>query len=176
MAAARAHLAAGEWTRAKSIAGDLLADVDEEPLRAETLLLLADFEHDDLAVPVLEEALGHAASDQRLEARIAIRLAWAQRFRSGFDGALAAARAALELADGVGDDALRFAALVNVITFASFVGDPEAPSATTRARELAAASGDVRMIRHAELPGSGWFVPAGDLDAEREKLERGYQE
>ena len=36
---------------------DLLAEVDEGALRAETLLLLADFERDDLAVPVLEEAL-----------------------------------------------------------------------------------------------------------------------
>ncbi len=175
LAAARADLAVGEWTRARSITFDLLAEVDEGSLRAETLLLLADFEHDDLAVPVLEEALGHAASDQRLEARIAIRLAWAQRFRSGFDGALAAARAALELADGVGDDALRFEALLNVITFAGFVGDPEAPSAATRARELAAASGDERMIRRAELLNSGWFMPAGALDAERAKLERAYR-
>ena len=176
LAAARAHLGAGEWTRARSIVADLLAEVDEGPLRAEALLLFADFEHDDLAVPVLEEALGHAASDQRLQARIAIRLGWAQRFRSGFDGALAATRAALELADGVGDDTLRFEALLNVNTFASFVGDPEAPSAATRARELAAASGDVRMIRHAELLNSGWFIPSGDIEAERAKLERAYRE
>lgn len=176
LAAARAHLAAGEWTRARSIVADLLAEVDEGPLRAEALLLFADFEHDDLAVPVLEEALGHAATDKRLEARIAIRLGWAQRFRSGFDGALAATRAALELADDVGDHALRFEALINVNRFACFVGDPEAPSAATRARELAAASGDVHMIRHAELLNSGWFIPSGDVDAERAKLERAYRE
>jgi DNA-binding CsgD family transcriptional regulator len=176
LAAARAQLAAGEWTHARSIAADLLAEVDEGPPRAETLLLLADFEHDDLAVPVLEEALDHAASHQRLQARIGIRLGWAQRFRSGFDGALAATRTALELADAVGDDSLRFEALVNVTTLGSFVGDPEAPSAATRARELAAASGNVRMIRHAELLNSGWFMPAGDIDAERAKLERAYRE
>jgi DNA-binding NarL/FixJ family response regulator len=176
LAAARANLAAGEWTRARSIAGDLLAEVDDGPLRAEVLLVLADFEHDDLAVPVLEEALGHAASDERLQARIAIRLGWAQRFRSGFNGALAATRAALELADGVGDDALRFAALVNVTTLGGFVGDPGAQSAAARARELAAASGNARMILHAELLNSGWFMPAGDLGAERVKLERAYRE
>ena len=176
LAAARAHLAAGEWTRSRSIVTDLLAEVEEGPLRAGALLLFADFEHDDLAVPVLEEALGHAASDRRLHARIAVRLGWAQRFRSGFDGALAATRAALELAEAVGDDPLRFEALVNLVTFASFVGDPEAASATTRARELAAASGDVRMIRHAELLNSGWFIPSGDIEAERAKLERAYRE
>ena len=176
LAAARAHLAAGEWTRARSIVADLLAEVDEGPLRAEALLLFADFEHDDLAVPVLEEALGHATSDERLHARIAIRLGWAQRFRSGFDGALGASRAALQLADGVGDDTLRFQALVNVVTFAGFVGDPEAASATTRARKLAAASGDARMILHAELLNSGWFLPSGDIEAERAKLERAYRE
>ena len=176
LAAARAHLAAGEWTRARSIAADLLAEVDAGALRAETLLLLADFEHDDLAVPVLEEALGHAASDQRLQARIAIRLGWAQRFRSGFDGALAAARSALELAEAAGDDTLRYQALISLTMLGSVVGDPEALSAATRARELAAASGDVRMIRHAERLNSGWFTPAGAIDAERAKLERVYRE
>ena len=31
------------------------------------------------------------------------------------------------------------------------------------------------MIRRAELLNSGWFMPAGDLDAERAKLERAYR-
>ena len=70
LAAGRAELAAGEWTRARTIATDLLAEVEEGPIRAEALVLLSEFEHDDLAVPVLEEALRHAGSDVRLEARV----------------------------------------------------------------------------------------------------------
>ena len=75
LAAARAHLAAGEWTRARTIATDLLAETEAGPLRAEALLLLAEFEHDDLAVPVLEEALREAWSNPALQAAIHIRLA-----------------------------------------------------------------------------------------------------
>lgn len=176
LAAARANLAAGEWTRARSIAADLLAEVDQGALRAETLLLLAEFEHDDLAVPVLEEALMHAASDERLRMRIAIRLAGAQRFRNGFDGALRAMRAALDLADQVGDDALRFQALVNINTLGGLVGDAEATSAAARARELAAATGDERMLREAKLLNSGVFMPYGDMVAERANIEGAYRE
>ena len=44
LAAARAHRAAGEWTRARTIANDLLAEADIGPLRAEALVLLAELE------------------------------------------------------------------------------------------------------------------------------------
>ncbi|MEP7335553.1 MAG: AAA family ATPase [Actinomycetota bacterium] len=176
LAAARAQLAAGEWTRARSITTDLLAEVDEGALRAEALLLLAEFEHDDLAVPVLEEALAHAASDRRLEARIRISLGWAQRFRNGFDSALAATRAALELAEGAGDDALRFEALAHVTTLASLVGDPGAASAAAQARDLAAATGDERLRRRAQVLRSGAFMPCGDTEAARADLEAAHEE
>jgi len=176
LAAARAQLAAGEWTRARSITADLLAEVDHGAPRAEALLLLAAFEHDDLAVPVLEEALGHAASDQRLRARIAIRLGWAQRFRNGFDVALEATLAALALAERVDDDALCFEALVKLTTLRSQVGDPEAASTAARALDLAAASDDERMRRNAKLPYAGSFMPFGDLDAQRASFEDVYRE
>src|SRR5205823_14187525 len=51
LAAAHAHLAAGEWTRARSIASDLLART-RGPLRAEALLVLAAPQPDALAVPL----------------------------------------------------------------------------------------------------------------------------
>jgi hypothetical protein len=124
LAAARAHLAAGEWTRARTIATDLLAETDAGPLRAEALLLLAKFEHDDLAVPVLQEALQEAASDPRLQALVRIRLAWAERFRKGFAVAYEDSRAALELADHLDDDLLRFEAIVQLETLGGRVGSP----------------------------------------------------
>ena len=86
LATARAHLAAGEWTRARAITTDLLAEMETGSLRAEALLLLARFEHDDLAVSVLAEALREASSHPALQAVIHIRLAWAERFRKGFRG------------------------------------------------------------------------------------------
>ena len=110
LSAARAHLAAGEWTRARSIA-HLLAETADGPLRAEALLVLAEFRHDDLAVPFLEEAAREASSQPALHARIQIRLAEAARFRKGFAAALDGARAALALADDANDDVVIFEAL-----------------------------------------------------------------
>ena len=99
LAAARAHQAAGEWTRARTIATDLLAETEIGPLRAEALVLLAELESVDRAVALLEEALREAASRPALQSLIHCRLAWATRFRKGFAAALEHARAALELAD-----------------------------------------------------------------------------
>jgi DNA-binding CsgD family transcriptional regulator len=176
IAAARAHLDAGEWTRARTIATDLLGETEAGPLRAEALLLLSEFEHDDLGVPILEEALRHAASDPRLRALIHIRLAWAERFRKGFAAAIDSARAALQLADGVDDDDLRFEALANLATLGSLVGDASTPEYAARARALADAAGDARLLRDARVLLQRGFVDVGDADARRAVLEREYRE
>ena len=47
LAAARAHHDAGEWTRARTIATELLAETELGPLRAEALVLLAELESVD---------------------------------------------------------------------------------------------------------------------------------
>ncbi len=176
LAAGRAELAAGEWTRARTIATDLLAEVEEGPIRAEALVLLSEFEHDDLAVPVLEEALRHAGSDVRLEARVQIKLALAQRFRNGFDGALVAGRTALELADRVGDDPLRFEALLVVNMLGSMVGDVETPAYAERAQAIAVASADPLMLRDVSFLAFGATETFLTTEASRAKLERTYQE
>jgi DNA-binding CsgD family transcriptional regulator len=175
LAAARAHLAAGEWTRSRTIVNDLLSDARADPLRAEALLLLAEFEHDDLAVPVLEEALSEAQSDPTLETRIRLRLAWAVRFRKSFAAALAETRNALELADGLGDRALRFDALVQLNTLGGMVGDEETAGYAALARELAVADGDERMIREANVLVSGVLADSGSVEAGRVVLEREYR-
>src|SRR5204863_545354 len=53
LAAAHAQQAAGEWTRARSIATDLLAEAGLGVLRAEVLVLLAEVETMDRAVALL---------------------------------------------------------------------------------------------------------------------------
>ena len=149
LAAARAQRAAGEWTRARTIATDLLAESDIGPLRAEALLLLAELEGLDQAVVLLEEALREATSRPALQAVIQCRLAWAARFKKGFVGALEHARAALAIADDLADDALRIDALAILTSLGCAVGDPEAPAHAARAHDLASAVGDARLLHKA---------------------------
>ena len=176
LAAAGAHLAAGEWTRARTIATDLLAETEAGPLRAEALLLLAEFEHDDLAVTILEEALREAWLNPALQAGIHIRLARAARFRRGFPAAFEGARLALELADRLDDDALRFKALAQLHFLGDMVGHAETPAYAERAHDLATASGDARMLREANVRVSGMLSDTGGIDARRAVLEREYRE
>jgi DNA-binding CsgD family transcriptional regulator len=176
LAAARAQLAAGEWTRARAIVTDLLTDIAAGPLRAETLLLLAEFEHDDLAVPVLEDALREAASEPALEALIRIRLAWAERFRRGFAAAFEGAHVAFELADRLDDDQLRFEALLRLHSLGEIVGNAETPTYAERVRELAMASGDPLLIREANVLHAGIVADFLDIDAGRALLEQEYRE
>ena len=176
LGAARAQLVAGEWTRARSIANELLAEAESGPTRAEALLLLAEFEHDDLAVPVLEDALRLAEPHTRLEALIRLRLAWAERFRNGFVAALEGSRTALELADRLGDDALRCEAYMQMQTLGGLVGDPETPAYRARARELAAAAGDPLLLREASILTWGMLAGVDRIDARRLPLEAVYRE
>ena len=175
LAAAHAHLAAGEWTRARSITTDLL-DGAGGPLRAEALLLLAEFEHDDLAVPLLEQAVCEAASHPALQALIHIRLAAAERFRKGFAGALDGTRAALVLADRIGDDVLRFEAVAQLSWLAGMVGDAEAPAYRERALDIATASGDARMLREANALMWRMLIDSGSIDTARATLEEEHRE
>ena len=175
LAAARAHLAAGEWTRARTIATDLLAETGAGPLRAEVLLLLADFSHDDLAVPVLEEALREASPNSSLQAIVHTRLAWAGRFRNGFPAALEDTRAGLTLAEGVDDDGLRFEALAQLFLLGGMVGDAETPLYATRAHEVALADGDARMQREANVLVT-WVGDDRSSEAVRTQLERAHRE
>jgi DNA-binding CsgD family transcriptional regulator len=172
LAAARAHQAAGEWTRAKSIAGDLLAAHDIGPLRAEALVVLAELEGLGTACGLLEEALSEASSRPALLAVIHCKLAWATRFEKGFVSALEHARAALELAEEVDDDALRIEALGMLSLLGGAVGDPDAPAHAERAYELAYASGDARLIA-SSTPVDGYEVT--DLDTARALLESDYR-
>jgi DNA-binding CsgD family transcriptional regulator len=175
LAAAYAHLAAGEWTRARSIAADLLART-RGPLRAEALLVLAEFQHDDLAVPLLEEAVREAASHPALQALIHIRLAAAERFRKGFAGALDGTRAALVLADRIGDDALRFKALAQLSWLGGMVGDAEAPAYRARALDVATASGDARLLREANALVWRMLIDSSSIDTARVTLEQEHRE
>ena len=175
LAAARAHRAAGEWTRARTILADLLAEGDIGPLRAEALALLAEFEGLDRAVVLLEEALRESRSRPALQMRIQCRLAWATRFKKGFDGALEHARAARELADELDDDALRVEALAILTFLGCAVGDPEAPAHAARAHDLATAIGDPVLLDRANGAIADVLDVRRNLEEARALLERKYE-
>ena len=175
LAAARAHRAAGEWTRARTIASALLEHSSLGSLRADVLLLLADLEGLDRAVALLEEALHDAASRPALQAAIQCRLAWSTRFAKGFGGALEHARASLHLAEEADDDALRVEALGMMAFLGSAVGDPEATTHAERAYEIAVATGDARLSRRARFALLD-AIKTSDHGAARALLERESEE
>jgi DNA-binding CsgD family transcriptional regulator len=172
LAAARAHQATGEWTRARAIATPL-AEAERGVLRAEALVVLSDHESIGGSIPVLEEALLEARSSPRLQADIQIRLASATRFRDGFVKAHERAGAALELAEQLDDDSLRASALAVVADLGAAMGDEDAPAQAARALELAGESDQPRlghMITYVAAIALG-----GEQDAVRNLLEDEYE-
>jgi DNA-binding CsgD family transcriptional regulator len=176
LAAARAHRASGEWTRARTIASDLLEESGVGPWRAEVLFLLAELEGLDRAVALLEEALHEATSRPALQAAIQCRLAWSARFKKGHDGALEHARASLALAEEVDDDALRVDALSMMAFLGSAVGNPQAAAYAARAHDIAVATGDARMVRRARLALVDFTIKTSGYGAARALLEGEYEE
>ncbi|MDL9979174.1 AAA family ATPase [Microbacterium sp. ASV49] len=173
LAAARAERAAGEWTRARTLARNLLDDRGLGPLRADVLLLLAEFEGLGQAVALLEEAQREAASRPAMQAAIQCRLAWTTRHIEGFDAAFARARVALEMAEELDDDALRAEALSMMVMMGLATGDPEAPGYARRGYELALATGDARRIASAVLDLTDAI---GDTDETCHMVERVYED
>jgi DNA-binding CsgD family transcriptional regulator len=173
MAAARAHHAAGEWTRARTIAAELLAETEIASWRAEALILLAELESVDRAAALLEEALREAASRPALRSAIHCRLAWAQRFRTGFDHA----GAALELAEQLDNDVLRARARAVQAILAWFRGEAEAPGdLPALAQDLPSALGGDRLVQEATQAIVNTLAPSSKRNEARALLEREHRE
>lgn len=178
LAAARTHLAAGEWTRAREITLEQLERAPSGARRAEWLLLLAQFEHDSLAAAPLEAALVEAAGpagDARLAALAQVRLGWAQRFSRSFRGAFEATRAALELADRAGDDRARFEAIETLATLGQMIGDPSTSEYVERAVVVATALGDPVAVERARLLPHWSFMDTRHVEDRRARLEEAYR-
>jgi DNA-binding CsgD family transcriptional regulator len=172
LTAARAHQAAGEWTRARTIATDLLAETEIGSLRAKALVLLAELERDDRSIVLLEEALHEASSHPALQSAIHCRLAWAKRL-----GGITHARAALELADAVDDNALRGRARAVQAVLSWFAGDAPAPDdLATRARDFATAVGGEHVVREGTQAIVNTLAPSAKRDEARTLFEHEYQQ
>jgi DNA-binding CsgD family transcriptional regulator len=148
LAAAVAHQAAGEWTRARAIASDLLGEKDIGSIRAEVLVFLAELEAVDRSASLLELALREADSRPALQSVIHCRLAWATRFTVGADHA----QAALDLAEELNDEELRAQALAVQTILGWFRGVPVSPDdLLARARDFPSAVGGDQLVREGTL-------------------------
>ncbi len=151
LATARAHLAAGEGARPRALAHELLAVAPAGTARAEALLLLSELEGAQRATALLEEALDDAAGNAALEALLHWRLGLLGRLTKGMAWAQRHAGVAVDLAEGLDDDALRAGALSTLALLRFNGGDPDAPREAERAYELAVASGDGQQVQRAEF-------------------------
>lgn len=172
--AARAHLAAGEGPRARTISDDLLAASPRGRRRAEALVLRAEFERPDVSRALLDEALAAARGAPVLQAAIHARLA-----EAGFFGTLMGwawshrhAREALRLAERFEEDATRADALAILATLRFSHGEDQALETAERAYALAVRLPDPRYVARAVVSMGlvlGWSAPAEEA---RDWLER----
>ena len=149
LAAAHAHLRAGEEERPRAIARELLSKAPAGPARAEALALMADVEALDRGVALLAEAVLEAAPLPALQAKLYLRLAGAGRTIHGLTWSESHALAALRLAEELDDDALRAGSLsmLSVLRFGR--GEEDAPRLAERAYELAVVSDDREQLQTA---------------------------
>jgi DNA-binding CsgD family transcriptional regulator len=169
LVAARAHQAAGEWTRARAIATDLLVETGSGSWRVEARILLAELEGIDRAAALLQQALPDAAPHPALQSVIHCRLAWATRFKRRFDHA----RAALELADDLDDDALRVQARAVQAILDWFAGKAKAPEdLPALVQHLPGALGGERLVQEATLAIVNTLALSSRRDEARALLER----
>jgi DNA-binding CsgD family transcriptional regulator len=180
LAAARTHIAAGELRRARALALELLERTREGPPRAEALVLRSDVELGaaDVAhgIALLREALDEAATRPALQAMIHQRLAWLVLFTEGLGSAERHARASLELAEQVDDDALRSGAMSAVAVLRFQAGEPDALRLAEQAYELAGAVADPRQLLETSMNLAQILVFSCLFDRARVLLERLHRE
>jgi DNA-binding CsgD family transcriptional regulator len=172
MATARAHLEAGEASRARAIAGDLLARAPAGRRRAEALVLRSELEEPGAAVALLRQALAEAAGVPTLEAAIHAGLAGAGRVTKGRAWAERHARASLRLAERLNDDALRVNALPTLAVIRFDRGDPHALELAERAHRLATSLADPQQLKVAIWSLGFVLTFSGNNERARGWLER----
>ena len=173
LAAAEAHLAAGQAERARTLAEELERVAVAGPRRADALLLLADVESGDLhrSIALRREALEQVAGHPELEAGIEQSLSLYVRFSQGAAAAEEHAQRAVELAERSGDDALRAGALASLALLRFSGGKPDAPGIAEQAYYLASGAGNVARLIDASFCLAHVRLWAMRLDEAREILE-----
>jgi DNA-binding CsgD family transcriptional regulator len=138
---ARMRLDAGDRRRARADAETLLATTGRGRRRAEALVLLSDIDRRGVrerAIALRREALSEANSDAALQASILRWLAHEVGVTEGLRAAEEYARASLRVAEQLGDDGVRAAALAQLAHIRFNAGKSDAPLAEEACRMAAA--------------------------------------
>jgi len=173
-AAARSHFAAGDVDRGRVLASELAARAAPGAERAEALVLLAEAENMPGAVPLRKQALLEPGAPAALRAAVHQRLSLDVRFLEGLDTAEEHALAAVELAEQVGDDALRASALAGLALIHLNAGKPGALELGEQAFELIRGADVSQTVADAAFPYAHVLLWSADFDRARALLERLY--
>jgi DNA-binding CsgD family transcriptional regulator len=174
-AAAHAHAATGGIERARTLAEELLALAAPGSDRAEALALAADVEGDYIAraIELQREALAEPGAPAALCATLHRKLALGVRFREGMEPAEEHARAAVELAEEVGDDGLRADARACLALVRLNSGKAGSLRLAEQAAELAALSGE-EPRGETDFTVAHVLLWSGELERARQLLEDRY--
>jgi DNA-binding CsgD family transcriptional regulator len=170
-AAARSHFAAGDVERGRVLAAELAGRAAPGADRAEALVLLAEAEDMPHAVPLLKQALLEPGAPAALRASIHQRLSLDVRFQEGLDAAEEHALAAVDLAEQVGDDALRASALGGLALIQLNAGKPGALELGEQAFELVRGAETSQAVADAAFPFAHVLLWSADFDRARALLE-----
>ena len=175
-AATRAHAVTGGIERARTLSEELLAVAAPGPERAEALALAAEVEGDYIgrAIELQREALAEPGAPAALCATLHRQLALNVRFREGMEPAEEHARAAVELAEEVGDDGLRAAALAGLALVHLNGGKAGSLRLAEQAAELAALSGEEPRAE-TDFTVAHVLLWSGELERARQLLEDRYR-
>ena len=174
VAAVRMQLLAGDAVRARADADSLLGEPLSPRQRADVLLALSDVEDTashERAIALRKEALAAVDSEPAVQASIHTWLAGGVRITEGLAAAEAHARAALGLAERVGDDGLRAGALSALSLLRFNAGAPEALDLAEQALDAAAASGQRERCDEASFGLAHTLLWSSQLDRARTLLE-----
>jgi DNA-binding CsgD family transcriptional regulator len=177
--AARMHLLAGDPHRAHAFAQEILAASAKGRERAEALIVLSDIEAlgaPERAVALRREALDEAASHPALQASIHRWLGDHVRVSEGLGAAELHARASLELAERLGEDGLRAAALALLGVLRFNAGEPDAHGFAEQGFRLAGAVDEPRTRLEAAFGLIHILTWTPQIDRARTLLEELYQE
>lgn len=173
IAAGRAHLAAGEVERARTLGSALEALDPDGSRRVNALVFLSEIEVGQLRtrIALRREALREPSIRPDQQQLIHQKLAIEVRFFEGRSAAETHARSALELAGSLGNDALRAAALA-VFALLRFIGaEPDARALAEEAHALAAEAADDQRLVDASFCLAHILVWSAELDPARDLLE-----
>ena len=173
IAAGRAHLAAGEVDRARTLGRALDALDHDGSRRADALVFLSETElgHLRARIALRRKALAEASARPELQQLLHQKLALEVRFFEGRSAAEVHARAALELAESLGDEALRAGALAVFALLRFIGGEPDARGLAEEAHALAAATGDEQRLVDTSFCLAHILVWSAELEPARDLLE-----